>query len=261
MSTALRHPVLGFAHRGARALAPDNTLESFVLARRMGAIAVESDVWITRDGIAVLDHDGTALRAGRTVAIGEVDRRRLPAHIPSLDEFYATVGTEVLVSLDVKDVAAATETLRVAHRAGPGTVARTWLCHPDTSQLERWRSIDDQVGLVASVKRRALAPDRHADLQRLAAVGVDVVNLRGDKWTPALVRRCHGAGLEAFAWNVQSTLQMRLLLSWGVDAIYSDHVDRLVAVLGAGLLGTTRARRFGTEARSARTPAPRWSTA
>lgn len=238
----------------------DNTLESFVLARRMGALALESDVWITRDGIAVLDHDGTAVRSGRTIAIGEVDRRRLPAHIPSLGEFYATVGTEVLLSLDVKDAAAAAETLRVAHRAGSGTVARTWLCHPDSSQLKRWRRIDDEVGLVASVKRRAVTPGRPADPEQLAAAGIDVVNLRGDKWTPALVRRCHSAGVEAFAWNVQSAMRMRMLVSWGIDAIYSDHVDRIVAVLGKGSIGSTKARRDGPGARSLRTLDPRWST-
>ncbi|MCB1039054.1 MAG: glycerophosphodiester phosphodiesterase, partial [Acidimicrobiales bacterium] len=51
-------PPLGFAHRGARAHARENTLEAFSLALRLGATALESDVWLTADGIPVLDHDG-----------------------------------------------------------------------------------------------------------------------------------------------------------------------------------------------------------
>ena len=54
----MRRPPIGFAHRGARAHAPENTLEAFRLALRLGATGLESDVWLTADGVAVLDHDG-----------------------------------------------------------------------------------------------------------------------------------------------------------------------------------------------------------
>ena len=60
---SLRRPPIGFAHRGARANAPENTLEAFRLAVRLGATGLESDVWRTADGVAVLDHDGV-VRAG-----------------------------------------------------------------------------------------------------------------------------------------------------------------------------------------------------
>ena len=46
---------IAFAHRGARAHAPENTLEAFALGLRLGATGLESDVWLTADGIAVLD--------------------------------------------------------------------------------------------------------------------------------------------------------------------------------------------------------------
>ena len=69
---SLLHPPIGFAHRGGRAHAPENTLEAFVLARRLGAPGLESDVWATSDGVAVLDHDGL-------VRAGPRRRRRGPA--------------------------------------------------------------------------------------------------------------------------------------------------------------------------------------
>ena len=69
---SLLRPPIGFAHRGASAHAPENTLEAFVLARRLGATGLESDVWLTADGVPVLDHHG---KVGTRVR-----RRRIGLH-------------------------------------------------------------------------------------------------------------------------------------------------------------------------------------
>jgi len=85
---SLRMPPIGFAHRGARADAPENTIEAFTLARRLGATGLESDVWLTADGEAVLDHDGVVRSGVRRRPIGGVRRADLPSHIPTLAELY-----------------------------------------------------------------------------------------------------------------------------------------------------------------------------
>lgn len=46
-------------HRGARGLFPENTLEGFTAAIRLGVDALELDVAITRDGVPVVFHDVT----------------------------------------------------------------------------------------------------------------------------------------------------------------------------------------------------------
>ena len=112
---------IGFAHRGARALALDNTLDAFRLAVEMGATGLESDVWVSNDGHAVLDHDGIVGGWLRRRPIGTVLRHRLPEHVPSLDELYVTCGTDRPVSLDVKDPAALGAVLAAADAAAPGT--------------------------------------------------------------------------------------------------------------------------------------------
>lgn len=48
-----------FAHRGASAYAPENTLEAFALAMEMGADGIELDVQLTKDGELVVIHDET----------------------------------------------------------------------------------------------------------------------------------------------------------------------------------------------------------
>lgn len=50
------------AHRGARSLAPENTLASFRKAVEVGAKAVECDVQLSRDGVPVIFHDFTLER-------------------------------------------------------------------------------------------------------------------------------------------------------------------------------------------------------
>lgn len=44
-------------HRGARGLAPENTLAAFDLALKLGVDTIESDLAVTRDGVLVLAHD------------------------------------------------------------------------------------------------------------------------------------------------------------------------------------------------------------
>ena len=112
----LRVPPLGFAHRGARAHAPENTIEAFALARRLGAEALESDVWLSKDGHAILDHDGVV--GWRRRAIARLHRSHLPDHMPTLDELYEVCGTDFDLSLDLKDAADTEAVLECARAHG-----------------------------------------------------------------------------------------------------------------------------------------------
>ena len=130
---SLLQPPIAFAHRGASAHAPDNTLEAFRLGLQLGATGLESDVWLTADGIPVLDHDGRVRHGMRHRPIASLARRELPPHIPALDELYAECGAAYELSLDLKDQRAATATFAVARAAGGA--GRLWLCHPDRAIL------------------------------------------------------------------------------------------------------------------------------
>src|SRR5437773_12544800 len=44
-------------HRGARGLAPENTLEAFALALSIGVTTLELDLAVTKDDIVVVSHD------------------------------------------------------------------------------------------------------------------------------------------------------------------------------------------------------------
>ena len=102
LPSLLNEPIL-FAHRGASAYSPENTLESFSLALKLGATGLESDIWATRDGVLVLDHDGVVKSRLRSKPIAEFDRSALPSHIPSLEQLLQHCGTQYQLSLDIKD--------------------------------------------------------------------------------------------------------------------------------------------------------------
>jgi glycerophosphoryl diester phosphodiesterase len=53
-----------FGHRGASAVAPENTLASLRLAAEQGVAGAEFDLQLTRDGVLVLLHDDTLRRTG-----------------------------------------------------------------------------------------------------------------------------------------------------------------------------------------------------
>jgi len=222
-----------FAHRGARAYSPENTVEAFTLALRLGATGVESDVWLTADGEAVLDHDGVVGGRLRRRRIRDVPRSALPAHVPTLADLYAACGTAMQVSLDVKDPAAFDTVLAVARAAGGRALENLWLCHPRWEQVAAWRERSDAVRLVDSTRldRIREGPERRA--ATLAARGIDAVNMHHLDWTGGLTTLFHRFGVLAFGWDAQSPRVLAELVDAGIDGVYSDHVDRMVDAVAA----------------------------
>jgi len=231
---SLRRPPIAFAHRGGRAHAPENTLEAFNLALRLGASGLESDVWLTADGVAVLDHYGRVGSRLRRRTIAEVRCSALPEHVPTVADLYAECGTAFELSLDVKDTDAAEATLEVARAAGGGAAERLWMCHPDLDVVVGWRTLWPTVQLVNSTRLRLMrhGPERRA--AELAESGIDAVNLHHSDWSAGLTTLFHRFGRLAFAWDAQHERVLRDLVRMGIDGIYSDHVDRLVEAMGTG---------------------------
>ena len=230
---SLRSHRIGFAHRGARANAPENTLEAFRLAVRLGANGLESDVWRTSDGVPVLDHDGVVRQGLRRRPIADLARAELPDHIPTLEELYAEVGTEFELSLDVKDPAAFEPTVAVARAAGGNAASRLWLCHHDWKLVATWRPLAPEAGLVDSTWLKRIPEGVEQRAAALANAGIDALNLHHSEWSGGLAALLHRFERLAFGWDAQHDRVLAELLDMGLDAVYSDHVDRMVAALGA----------------------------
>jgi glycerophosphoryl diester phosphodiesterase len=228
---SLLDPPILFAHRGGRAHASENTIAAFELGLRLGATGLESDAWLTTDGVVVLDHDGRVRSGIRRRAIAGYARDDLPAHIPTLADLYATCGSAFDLSLDVKDKAAFDAIIAVARTAGGDALRRLWLCHPVLDTLVAWRARCADVRLVNSTRLQHLprGPERRA--AELAAAGIDAVNLHHSDWSGGLTTLFHRFERLTFGWDAQHERVLRGLLRMGIDGVYSDWVDRMVDTL------------------------------
>jgi glycerophosphoryl diester phosphodiesterase len=221
-----------FAHRGARAISPENTIPAFRLALEMGASGLESDVWLTSDGVPVLDHDGEWGRV-RKKRIADLRRDELPEHIPALADLIDACGSDFDLSLDLKDPSAGAPVIEAIGRCSPDLVARTWLCHPSLDVLTPLVGSGARLVNSTRVARLGEPPERRA--ARLAELGIDGINLRRDEWNGGLVALFHRFDRTAFAWNVQMEHELRTMFRMGIDAVFCDHVDRMMAAFDAEL--------------------------
>ena len=220
---------IAFGHRGARAHAPENTLAGFELALKLGANGVESDVWVTADGVPVLDHDGVVRKSfGRNRRIDEMRRSELPQHIPSLAELIDHCGTGYHLSLDLKDAAAGQAVIGVATECAPTMLERIWLCAPRWESLRPLRG--QGVRLVDSTRLSLLkeGPERRA--ATLRSEGIDAINLHHSDWNGGLVALFHRFDRVAFGWDMQEPYILQAALRMGLDGVFSDWVDRMIEV-------------------------------
>jgi glycerophosphoryl diester phosphodiesterase len=225
----LLSPPLGFAHRGASAQAPENTLEAFLLALELGASGLESDVWLTADAVPVLDHDGRFELEGVVRPIHALERRALPPHVPTLAELYEACGSGVPLSLDLKDAGVAPAVVRVAAEAG--ALEGLWLCHWNWKTVAALRELSPAIKLVDSTRAHHMRTPSRARAERMERLGIDALNLHHSDWSEDMVDALHRRGRLALAWDTQSKAHASAALALGIDAIYSDHVDPMMAAI------------------------------
>ena len=228
LPSQLEQPI-GFAHRGARAHAPENTAEAFELALRLGASGLESDVWITADGELVLTHDGVV--GLRRRPIGGLARQDLPDLIITFPELLALAPEHIDLSIDVKDDAAFGPLFETIAAVEPVRRSRIHLCHPDWTVLAQWRSCDGHVRLIESTTLKAMERGPERPAHQLAEGGIDGVNLRCDEWTGGMTTLFHRFERLCFGWDAQHEHVLDDLLRMGVDGVFSDHVDLMVEAI------------------------------
>lgn len=217
---------IGFAHRGgATSRAGENTLPAFEHAAGLGS-GIESDVWLTADGVAVLLHR-SPLRRGRPVRA--LRYRELAPTVPTADELLARCGGRVDIALDMADPHAADAVVESASRHA--AVGRLWLTYWHLSVLARWRRRWPEVRLVHPTLLLGPARRTEAFLDRLAAIDVDAVNVLHHRLGRSLVTEAHRRGLLAFAWGARGRRDIERALDRGADGVFAADVDALVAAV------------------------------
>jgi glycerophosphoryl diester phosphodiesterase len=226
--------VITFAHRGARSERPENTLAAFRRGLELGANGLESDAWLAADGEVVLVHDGVFRRGLKKIRVAGTSAAELAEYdVPRLADLYRECGTDFELSIDAKEERVIGPMVDVARAAGNGAPGRLWVCSPDLDTLRTRRLELADVKLVHSPGYGGVLPanfERHA--ADLAAAAVDALNLHHSDWTLGTVTLAHRFDLRAFAWDAQEMRHLLRALRFGIDGVFSDRVDRMLAAVG-----------------------------
>jgi len=241
-------PVALYAHRGAAAELPENTLPAFARAIERGATAIETDAHLTGDGHVVLSHDPTGMRAaGVPDRIADCTLARVKTWnvarghpgsftMPTLEEALAHLPG-VPFNVDCKppgrDAAAALVGVVRRMRAQQRVLIASFRSR--TLRYVRRLGYEGKTSLGQSeILRLALAPRsilRALPLRGHAAqVPTRALGLRFD--TRPFVDRCHALGLVVHYWTIDDPLEARRLVALGADGIMTDDPRRVAPALG-----------------------------
>lgn len=247
-----------FAHRGASARAPENTLESFRLALAAGAPYLELDVRLSADGELMVIHDSSVIRT--TGRRGQVEKvtfavlRELDAgwgftpdhghsypyrgrglRIPTLEEVLQTFP-EARLTIEIKRSreGVADAVARVIRRTLADS--RVLVASFEHEVLGRFREVASSIPTAFSKVevRQFLARVREQSFAGYQPPGeaLQVPEYFGLRRvvTPAVLDAAHRLGLEVHVWGVNEIANLRRLIALGVDGVM---VDDPAAVLAA----------------------------
>jgi glycerophosphoryl diester phosphodiesterase len=216
--------VMCVGHRGAAALAPENSLAAIEAAAANGADVVELDLVLAADGAVVLAHGPT-----------------VPAAAPPLDDglaLAARLGLAVQLDVKIRGVEQdAVDALRrhgllergfvssyappilAAFAAAEPALPRSLTYPEDRHNVSGRRLLRPAVngGLAAL---RAALPLRLP--RRLRAVGASAATLNWSVVSPRAVEVCHALGVAVYVWTVNDRALASSLVETGIDGIITD---------------------------------------
>ena len=242
-----RRMVKVWAHRGASAYAPENTLESFALAAKMKADGVELDVHLSKDGEVIVCHDEKIDRTSNGKgAIAEMTYEQLlgysfdngmpeyaGAKVPTLRQVYQLLepaGLTVNVELKTDNTwyeGIEEKCLAIARECG--MTDRVLYSSFNHKSLQKLLSLDPnaQTGLlyylplgtddsVYAVEQKAFAVHPHWKFCHVEGY----------------MESMKAKGVRVHPWTVDDPEEMRALIDLGVDALITDKPDVALKVLG-----------------------------
>ena len=226
-----------WAHRGASAYAPENTLEAFQLAIDMKADGIELDVHLSADGEVVVAHDEAVDRVSDgsglicEMPLCELKKLdfgvRFPKHrgaqIPTLGEVYALIRpTGMTVNVELKTNVYEYEGIerKCAELAAKyGMAGRVIYSSFHFESLGRVKEIDAAlpVGLLYA---------KPLSVEEALSWRADAVHPHFKlMYEDGLLGAFHRANIKVHPWTVNAPEDMRRLAALGADALITDVPD------------------------------------
>ena len=234
--------IRNIAHRGASAVAPENTFAAFESAIIARASAVEMDLRATADDRVVVMHDETVDRTTNGVGavaqltLAEIqqldagtwfDARFAGERVPLLEAAVERLGGRVPLVLHIKDAGCGIEQA-VAQQVRQQEIAdRVTVSSHHRSVLARIRSLVPEVQTTWIVWFRDWRWWMWYVAARVRRLQVDRVGPRGDFVTTRMLRYFHDRGITVRAWGVGRDEQLASrLIGLGIDGMTFDDPAR-----------------------------------
>lgn len=227
---------INYAHRGASAYRPENTMESFRLGLQMGANGIETDVHATKDGVLVLFHDDDMKRVtgveGRIKKFTYEEIKSIPvkqygmeAPIPTLEEFLQEFsGLDISFAIELKQdfTEKAVIDLLNKYRMQEKTVLTSFElpCLMRAAQYTK----DYTLGFLTKDVNPMV-------LQVMDVIGIKQVCPQAKLVTKELVQNLHSLGYSVRAWGPKDEEAMRHVHACGADGITVNYPDKLTEYL------------------------------
>ncbi|HJR19021.1 MAG TPA: glycerophosphodiester phosphodiesterase [Actinomycetota bacterium] len=225
-------------HRGAAALAPENTIAALRAGIDAGADGVEVDVRLSADGVAFLMHDPDVARtmsgSGR---VADLDADALTTlGVTTLDDALATVPLDRLIVVEVKGTP--WDPGHDPSEPAARLVGARLAAEPDR------RAVVSSFNPFALAVVRAVAPgvptgvltspafDLDSNLSAAIEGGNEECHVPAEILEEAFVARVHAAGRRVVAWTVNDPADIAKLDGWGVDGLITDDPRMALATLG-----------------------------
>jgi len=223
-------------HRGARGLAPENTLAAIRAARDCGLSWIEVDVRLTRDAVPVLSHDpviapGDGALPVRIAALdAEMLRKRIPSVLGLADALALARASGLNVNVELKSEGSRNSVL--ARKVAAQITAFARISGPSVllSSFEK-DLVADMAALLPHIPRALIlaraAPRDIEAARRLECVSVHIARRGADFGTIAAI---HRHGMRCAVYTVNRVAAARRLFAVGADGVFTDRPDRFSAI-------------------------------
>jgi len=224
-----------WAHQGASAARPPNTLDAFREAVRQGADGVELDVRRSADHAPVVSHDATVPdgREIRALTVADLPEKvpLLGAALDACDGLVVNIeikNADVDIDYDPDHYLAGAVASLVAER---GIRDQVVVSSFNLATIDRVRELDSDIPTGYLVAPRW---DPHTGLDRAVAGSHRALHPFDLAVNPDLVKAAHDRGLAVHVWTVDDPDRIRWHAEIGVDAIITNVPDVAIAALKRG---------------------------
>jgi glycerophosphoryl diester phosphodiesterase len=222
-------PLFLYAHRGASAEAPENTLAAFCRAVDTGADGIELDVHLSADGVPVVLHDETLERTtdgfGPVGACPLARLRKLDAgswfapefageRVPTLEETLRLLAGRLRLNLEVKDTHAGMAVLELLSRFAAADVVVSSFDHRLLVRLRR-AAPDLPLAVLAG-------SDWHRALAMAAALRACAFHPHVNLVNRPLLAACRRLQLPVLAWTVDDPVRAHVLARLGLAGLFTN---------------------------------------